>query len=72
MIYQLWDSPTANLLDESEDIRKILAYVRALIEANGPELAGRLSFLAVDDNDTTHEQLSGAALLARTGERIPA
>lgn len=73
MIYQLWDKLSASLLEDSEDPDEVLAYVRAFIDSNGPEITDRLSFLVVSEDDTVaYEQVEGAALLARAKERIPA
>jgi hypothetical protein len=72
MVYQLRDTWTSSLLESSEDVDKILSLVHSLIDSNGPEVADRLSFLAVSDDETViYEQVSGAALRDRARVRVP-
>ncbi len=62
--FQLWDVPSASLIDENDDLQKIVKTVQALIDEDGPGVLDDLSlseargdtgqFVSVQGRDIMH------------------
>ena len=72
MKFSLWDVETNSYLGRFDDEREALALVRTLVDHYGPSYADRLDLGAITDDENPQDPISGAALLARVSEILPA
>lgn len=68
MAFELWDTESANIIDDFPTQESALAAVRQAIQASGPAVADHLALAYEDRTGETHPIAAGAALaeLART------
>jgi hypothetical protein len=72
MKFSHWDVETNSYLGRFDDEREALVLVRTLVDDYGSSYADRLDLGAITDDGEPQDQISGAALLARVGEILPA
>jgi hypothetical protein len=72
MKFSLWDVQTNSYLGRFDDEREALALVRTLVDHCGPSYAERLDLGAITDDGQPQDPISGAALLDRVSEVLPA
>ena len=70
--FSLWDVETNSYLGRFDDEREALALVRTLVDHYGLSYAERLDLGAISDDGEPQDPRSGAALLARVAEILPA
>jgi hypothetical protein len=68
--YQLWDTPSATLLDETDDLASIVETVRSLIDDEGPDYLDELSLSEQLGNTEQFASYAGKDVLLSLQERL--
>ncbi|MBA2468286.1 MAG: hypothetical protein H0V37_02640 [Chloroflexia bacterium] len=61
--FQVWDIPSASLIDETDDFHEIARTVQALVDADGPGVLDDLSLSEARDETGQYESYRGSDIM---------
>ena len=62
--FQLWDNPSATLLEETDDLREIAASVQSFIDDAGREILQDFTLSDASSNEFPADNYSGQEIMA--------